>query len=577
MPLQEAIQDRAEFHAKFGSAITNSLVTGLDFRYQKLVSYQDFATEPFSHYDLYQSLSNVFYPGYYAEGKTWGGGFQIPGAPGFSAYTGSSGNQYSHIYDSAAFFQDTVGWTSKVSTVLGIREDYIAADTANPSLVQVGNDSEATDFTFYPITPTYVPKGALFKVSDTKVDPSYFLSLVIKMTDTQSFYLTYDHVDSILGSANFGGVNVNEGDSIANGGPGLKRALDNSLSTKSTLYEAGYKQSLLNNTLFVSADVFQQIKLGSEITGATFPIKDNGIEADAVYQPSKALTFNWNMTYQNATAFGTGFYQQTGNYLDNFAPGISVDGTHGTGAGGPNFESYDPPGNRMRAPGIPQFMSNAFIEYKWPTGFGVVGVGPQFIGKQYANDQDTLHVPGETEWDGYVFYNHKTWDVRVNIKNITDSRLIDPIDVSFAGNDTIFVRQPITASFTFPPALLTPPASFDPLFLPKGSRSRLPFFSHEEPAGQECRSAGDHGRPTPGNPARRTLRRRQPHRRRRSLRGAAGNGRRRAGSGRPHRHSRPGQYSSSHVFQEPDPGDSGGSRTRGSLAGWKSFIRSGLG
>jgi outer membrane receptor protein involved in Fe transport len=42
----------------------------------------------------------------------------------------------------------------------------------------------------------------------------------------------------------------------------------------------------------------------------------------------------------------------------------------------------------------------------------------------------------------------KTWDVRLNIKNVLNQRVLDPIDVSFAGNDTIYVRPPITASVT---------------------------------------------------------------------------------------------------------------------------------
>ena len=101
----------------------------------------------------------------------------------------------------------------------------------------------------------------------------------------------------------------------------------------------------------------------------------------------------------------------------------------------------------MRAPGIPQVQANAFAEYTSPMGWGI-GLGPQFIGRQYANMQDTLYIPPETELDGYVFYGMKDWDVRVNVKNILNSRLIDPIDVSFAGNDVIFVRKPISASLT---------------------------------------------------------------------------------------------------------------------------------
>jgi hypothetical protein len=38
--------------------------------------------------------------------------------------------------------------------------------------------------------------------------------------------------------------------------------------------------------------------------------------------------------------------------------------------------------------------------------------------------------------------------VHVNINNITNQRLLDTIDTSFAGNDLIFVSEPINASLT---------------------------------------------------------------------------------------------------------------------------------
>jgi hypothetical protein len=120
---------------------------------------------------------------------------------------------------------------------------------------------------------------------------------------------------------------------------------------------------------------------------------------------------------------------------------------HGTGVGTPNFTLYFPPNGRMRAPGIPQLQANAFAEYTNPGGWGF-GIGPQLVGKQYANDSDTLYIPLEIELDGYAFYGTKTWDVRVNVKNMTNARLLDPIDVSYAGNSLIFVRPPIEASIT---------------------------------------------------------------------------------------------------------------------------------
>jgi outer membrane receptor protein involved in Fe transport len=102
----------------------------------------------------------------------------------------------------------------------------------------------------------------------------------------------------------------------------------------------------------------------------------------------------------------------------------------------------------MRTPGIPQVQANFFAVYTSPMGWGG-GIGPQIQGRQYANDQETLHIPTEAEWDAYVFYGTKIWDVRLNIKNLLDRRLLDPIDVSFAGNDTIYVRPPISASISY--------------------------------------------------------------------------------------------------------------------------------
>ncbi len=464
VPRQESIQDRLEYHGQFDlGRIGNSLIAGGDFRYQELISYQDFTTEPFSIYDLSQPLSQIFYPGYYLEGKTWGGGVSVPGAPGYAANASnpddgsSSGNQWSYTYDSAAFVQDKIKLTPRISLIPGYRLDYISADTASPPVVEQGF---AADYTYYPLTtPIYIPRGRSspllvneggtvhptyvgYNVSDAVDDQSYFLSLVFKLSETASAYATYDHVDAILGSSNFGGLNVSGENS------NLKTSLDNSLTTTSTLYEIGYKQSLLHNTLYVSSALYQQIKLGTQLSGQTFPIKDQGVELEAVYQPSKAWSINANFTYQDATAYGTSFYQQTGNYLDNFSTSTPVDGTTGTGLGGPNFTSYHPPTGRERDPGIPQVQANAFVAYTSPLGWGA-GVGPQFVGRQYANDQDTLHIPGEIEWDGYVLYvPSRLWDIRVNVKNILNSRLLDPIDVSFAGNDTIFVRPPISASVT---------------------------------------------------------------------------------------------------------------------------------
>ena len=71
------------------------------------------------------------------------------------------------------------------------------------------------------------------------------------------------------------------------------------------------------------------------------------------------------------------------------------------------------------------------------------------MGRQYANDQDTLHIPGQYELDGYVFYRSKHVGRADQREKRSQPRgILDPIDVSFAGNDTIYVRPPISASLT---------------------------------------------------------------------------------------------------------------------------------
>jgi len=438
VPQNISIQDRLEFHDKFTTSIfDNSLITGIDFKYLAMTSYQDYATEPVGYFDLSQPLSQIVYPGYSLEGNTWGGGLRVPGTTGYSADPADVSNVEETEYDTAYFFQDDVSLTKQLTLTAGYRIDNIAVHGESPAYEEYGYYNSFFDYV--PLaTPVYIPKGGSsstvtgYNNSRTVNDQSFFVSLSYKPTEESTIYLTYDHVDGILGSSNFGGI-----DAVY---------LDQVLSTKSTLYEAGYKQSLLKNTLYVSADVFQQLKYGTQITGGKFPIKDNGVEFEAVYQASKSWNLNANLTYQDATAFGV-FYQAAGNYLDTFATTTPVDGTYGTGLGTPNFQLYTPPGGRMRAPGIPQLEANAFVEYTSPLGWGA-GAGPQFVGKQYANDEDTLYIPPETEVDGFIFYRQHTWEVRVNVKNMLNARLLDPIDVSYAGNSLIYVRPPITASIT---------------------------------------------------------------------------------------------------------------------------------
>ncbi len=458
MPIQASFQDRAEYHRDFTvGGIANKLIAGADFRYTKIIAYQDFAVEPFFYYDLYQPSSTLVLPSYAILGRTLGAPYLVPGHSNYGAYlVNDSANQDSHIYDTAGFVQDTVTFNRHLFVIAGFRMDHIKADDGSPALNQV--QDPVTGSVFSP--GIYIPRGGIFYAEDSVNDPSYFASIVFKATDTASFYLTYTSVNAVLGSNNFGGVNVAEITDGANtpvGTPADYAAqMHTSLKTKSTLYEAGYKQSFLGNTLYVDLTLYQQLKQEPQIRGPAYLVKASGIEADVVYQPTKALSVNANFTYQDVTDYGSAFFQQTNSYLDGYPVGFTVDGQSGTGDGSPNFSAvpetnysgvYSPPGARMKAPGVPEVLGNLFVQYEWPCGFGI-GVGPQYQGRQYANDQDTLYIKAEYELDGFAYFRRKAWDVTVNVKNITNERILDPIDVTFAGNDVVYVRPPITATIT---------------------------------------------------------------------------------------------------------------------------------
>jgi len=459
VPRNLNLQDRTEFHDKFNlGSVENSLITGIDLRYQYVRSGDDYTSEPFSYYDLSLPLNNIFYPGFQLENQTWGSGLQIPGHPGYSYEE----MQDTTIDDYAAFIQDDVKFTKSLSAILGFREDAINANTANPPFVEAGVNNDDNPAGLYPgqpinyygyyslTTPIYYDRGALYHYDVSKVDPSYFLSFVYKLTDTQSVYITYDRVDAIHGQTNFGG--------IGDGYQGQAK-VQSEIENVSTLYEAGYKGSFLNNTFFAGVALYQQIKNEpapppphDEAPTPNTIVKSQGIELDAVYQPTKHLSINANATYQTVTLFGS-FFEETGNYLDAYATTTPVDGTYGTGVGAVNYGAYQgyaysPPGGRERAPGVPCLLGNLFVDYKLPYGFDIGG-GPNFIGRQNQDDEGLLHIPSEYQLDAYLAYAPtKRWDVRLNVTNLTNNRILDPIDTSFAGNDVIYVRAPISASLT---------------------------------------------------------------------------------------------------------------------------------
>ena len=337
------------------------------------------------------------------------------------------------IQDYAAFIQDDVQFTKAFSGIFGFREDAINANTANPPLTEAGVNIADNSQELYTVpgnylgyfslpTPIYLDRGALYHYDASVTNPAYFVSLIYKLTETQSIYATYDRVDAITGQTNFGGVD--------DGYEGLDR-LKSDLSTASTLYEVGYKGSYLNNTLYGGISLYQQLKLEPQPRGAPpNRIKAEGIEIDAVYQPTKKLSINANFTYQNVTAFGS-FFEETGNYLDayNGCDEASVDGHPGDRGGGraeasaPTRDTPTP--RRTAASARPAFLpcsGTCSSTTSCPMASASASARTSSAARtQYANDQEPAPHPERVlSGDGCIFYAPRTtrWDLRVNSTNL---------------------------------------------------------------------------------------------------------------------------------------------------------------
>jgi outer membrane receptor for monomeric catechols len=329
------------------------------------------------------------------------------GLYGFDGRNFTSGNtgQYG-VYDAAVFYQHTSDFGKYVTTLTGFRGDYTDAWSRVPTQYLEGYTG---------------PDEA----SGTRVlNYNVFLSAIGHITPNASVYATFDRTHGFQGDSNFGGLTA-----------GPNAVSPSQLRNQSDLYEIGYKQSFLNQTLYADADFFYQTR-NTALTGGDSPnnqVQTNGIETDLAYQPNKNFDVTANFTWLEAN------YHQVGAYEQTSAP-VS------TGVSTPNFAGF-PIGN-YRLPGTPNLYFNLFATYKFDNGFGF-GLGPQVQSGQNADLTGDIKIPAQFTWNANVFYRQKNWEVQLNFFNFTDERNFTVIDPTFTGNDAILEQTPFYMTGTF--------------------------------------------------------------------------------------------------------------------------------
>lgn len=418
VPTDWNVQNRTEYHTAIESGgITHSLIAGVDLKLERLISYQSFFGEEYNTQDLSQPSSLYSRPGtnIYL--------FGVPGDTKFGTdvgYGNYGGNQDSKILDAAAFVQDDIKFTAKLSGVIGLRLDHIKADDKSPAFVDLGG---------FGSPGTLHKAGDVYDLSTSVNDTSYFLSTIYKISDDSSVYATYNRVNAVLGSANFGGVatsGTTEGD------------LTHALRSVSTLFEVGYKFVLLKNKLYNSVSAFRQLRSDPDRFGVLADRIAKGVEAESVFQFNKNLYAFGNFTYQDVFRNGqTAIFQSNSDFYK-----LQPDGSYTSKGAGLTTVPYN-----RRYSGAPNWLASARINYRFDNGFGF-GVGPQFTGKQKANGEGTLTIPTQHKVNLVLFYSKRTWDFQVNIDNLTNQHNWTVGDPDFTGNTVIYQEKPLVASFT---------------------------------------------------------------------------------------------------------------------------------
>lgn len=227
--------------------------------------------------------------------------------------------------------------------------------------------------------------------------------LIWQPTDRESYYLSY-------------GTSFNPSLEALT----LTNNTQNLQPEKSHSYELGGKWDFLNGNLSMNAAAFRidkdNARTQDTVTGLyslSGNVRVDGFEIGIAGR----ITPLWQI-------FG-GY-----TYLDG-AVLSAMDGTTGKTLG-------NTPQNTATLWTTYSFMPN------WEIGGGVVAMSSRF-----AANTDVVTVPGYTRWDATVAYHQPSYDLRLNLLNLTDMHYFDSVQQSDGGRATPGIGRTLLATYTF--------------------------------------------------------------------------------------------------------------------------------
>lgn len=421
---------------------------GLRLRFDDIWAVNHFFNEPVNVWDMARDpdLRRVADKGFsgfgtpYVPGKKPRGVLQhwYIGQDSFADVPTVTGGD-STMFNYGPFFQADMQFNENFSLLFGLTADFLEGKSKHPVL---GSDGEMDWNEDGTISADEIERGFLHK--DTLDLVNYNISPVYKVNKNTTLYATYNYSETYPAETGGRPVVTGFGDDQA-----------------SELIEVGLKLTSEDGKFFMGTAYVDREFTTRNQDGSVDDVFIKAFEIEFNYQPNRQLFATLGFSYMDATRTG-GFY----------ASPYTIDRAL-TETGGyyvsPLFIS-PPEGVVVEAPGVPEKLVNALIQYKWENGLGVmanfIGWGEMDSGYKgfpisvpdFTVDDpttfatfdimaNTARLPFQYEMDLSLFYELEDWMFKLTAFNVTDEENWD-VNNSGYGNGSIVSRMPLHLELT---------------------------------------------------------------------------------------------------------------------------------
>lgn len=412
-------QNRTELDIRLNDQQTTTVA--LDIRYNDVLGYSQFTTEADNPIDLTGPLAARLIPLNESQRQRLvalqDNVFVSPGAQYDVNNDGQGDFNLSDTTDSTTWqtglaLQQQSDWTSRFSTIVGVRADYYdvsAQDALPPQGVTPASDTFNTWLYSAQLNATYAITPAL------------------------NIYAAYSNNDATSNSM-AGGTVLGANNQIS----------EANFNTENTLYETGLKYAP-SEALYAEFAVFEQTRSLRNRDGSNTGIKTKGFEVQAFYQAS-GYWLNASYSYLDARFDDSAAFQgtrQVADVFDNSAPDI----IRGTGVGSPSFTAFAPSDSQVQGV-VPQLFA---VNGGWNIT-PEIEVGSSFVyTKSFPLDfLQTVFIRDQIRWDLNASYQiMPNLQVRFDMVNVTDEDNWQPVfEGGYFGADLVMPELPRHSKIT---------------------------------------------------------------------------------------------------------------------------------